>query len=234
MTGANESYYKGSPIIVGGLVGFNEQIIKEIKSKNESGMIRNSFNTLAVGNNKVQITGGIVGVTIGGTIQNVIVDSKVIAQDRAGGVIGVVASGNIMNKVSKEKNTTDNKTIDDFGWFTKYEFESGTNFNLSNCSVYNVNPNSKTNDDKSRITANHAKAFIVSVANDLNNFNDLISNYYVEDKTINAVDYSKTSNIENLGSDNGSLDDDNTMRKYEDFNTIDKGNISLRFNLNSI
>ena len=230
VTGANESYYKGSPIIVGGLVGFNEQI----SNNKNSGTIKNSFNTLAVGNNKVQITGGIVGVTIGGTIQNVIVDSKVIAQDRAGGVIGVVASGNIMNKVSKEKNTTDNKTIDDFGWFINYEFESGTNFNLSNCIVYNVNPNSKTNDDKSRITANHAKAFIVSVANDLNNINDLISNYYVEDKTINAVDYSNTSSIENIGSNNGSLDDDNTMGKYEDFNTIDKGNISLKFNLNSI
>ncbi len=231
VTGTNESYYKGSPIIVGGLVGFNEQI-----SNNNSGTIQNSFNALTVGNNKVQITGGIVGVTIGGTIQNVIVDSKVIAQDRAGGVIGVVATNEIIGNSGTNNSDTSTK------WFAEYKFAEGNNFTLQNCIIYN--------DGTNTITASNPCGVIVNIDKNLKAPNDpsseedskkytgtvKLDNIYAKN---GGTVYYKTGDISTLGEINDGIiiattepkiDKDN--QKFHTFSSINKGNISLIFNLN--
>ena len=223
VTGANDSYYKGSPIIVGGLVGFNEQYIDNNDTgksgTNNSGIIENSFNALTVGNNKVLITGGIVGVTIGGTIQSVIVDSKIIAQDRAGGLIGVLATKSIMKK-------------DNVHWFGEYDFSSATSFNLNNCIVYNA---------ENRITANNKSAFIVSIANNVNDIqctNCYAEDKYSKDENATYTSYTTTEFIAEIGSEDNNTGKlsvssiDEVQSQLINFNSIVKGNISLKFNKN--
>lgn len=74
------SYFKNKPLAIGGLVGVN------------FGTIQVCFSKIDVRNIKSIIAGGLVGVTVGGVIQNCYATGSVLSKDIAGGLIGSVTT----------------------------------------------------------------------------------------------------------------------------------------------
>ena len=120
--GTSETYFKGSPNIVGGIVGLNEVI-----TQNNSGKIETCFITLPIINSKVLIAGGIIGVSLGADLQNCIVNNSIQSYGRVGGLIGSIADKNSMGENNEAS-----------AWFASYFPDDTTTENqTANNETYN-------------------------------------------------------------------------------------------------
>lgn len=85
---AKYNLFQGQSKAIGGLVGFNVGYMYDL----QSGLIENSFNKVKVANTQARVAGGLVGIAMGGEINNLFVTSSVLSSrtGTTGGAFGVV------------------------------------------------------------------------------------------------------------------------------------------------
>lgn len=208
-TDRNMTFFVGSPIFVGGLVGFNN-----------GGTIKNSYSKLDVRteNYVTKASGGLVGLDVGGNIDCCYATGSVINRYIIGGIIGVLTNKNFLLGYYEElENITRNDNDDIFA--TNFEYISSSGNNKENTEIRGTYIAGNIDDDLDELDES---ALDRAMVNKLSITNTIASNKWLQNTDVNIL-----SNVD-IGFVIGSIvssKDENNDEKIK--NTFDSSNYVL-------
>ena len=175
----NMSFFVGSPIFVGGLVGFNN-----------GGTIKNSYSKLDVRteNYVTKASGGLVGLDVGGNIDCCYATGSVINKYIIGGIIGVLTNKNfLLGYYQEQENTTRNDNDNIFA--TNFEYNSSAESNQENTEIHGAYIAGNIDADLDEL---NNEALDRSMVNKLSITNTIASNKWLQNADINLLSNANT------------------------------------------